>query len=178
MIEHEVVNLTLALLGMGAAVAGLVLVAKRRGQRRELVRAWNGTLVGTHEGAVTRKAQAAISAKHLLGKIGASGDGHVAVAGAADTPLYVITDEAEAAGDRVACEVLGVVGRTVLMRASEEVDAGVLVVPAANGKVRAVPETPGNYQVVGRALTGAGTDGDLVEVASCVAYEVAVAEEE
>lgn len=166
----KVVGALAAVLGIGALVRTVHSV--RKGQLMEV---WNvaNAAVGTHEGTVTRKAGVAITAKHLLGKLGNAGEQYVEVAGVNDVPLYVMPDEA-ALGDAVACEILGVAGSTVRMLASAGIAAGSEVVPAANGKVRALPAAAGTYSVVGRALTASEADGDLVEVASCVARRVTV----
>lgn len=187
MIENMIVMTDLAALagpglwmGLGwcaLAGAGAAIWAMRRSHRRrmEMLSAWNavGATIGTHEGSVTRKAATAISGKHLLGKVGGNAT-QVAIAGASDAPLYVMPDEAEAEGDAIACEILGVVSHTVRMVASDSIAAGTQVVPATNGRVRPLPSSAGTYYVVGRALTGSGDPGDLVEVASCVARQVVI----
>ncbi|MEW6306186.1 MAG: capsid cement protein [Verrucomicrobiota bacterium] len=122
---------------------------------------------GTHEGAFTSKTDAAIATRYLLAKDG-SDDSHVAVCGASDIPLGVMTDEAEAAEDLIAVEVLGVSKRTLLMVASEAIDRGEHVYTAASGKVQDLPAGAGTYYEVGVALTAASADGDLIEVAHCV----------
>src|SRR5438128_11176629 len=53
---------------------------------------------GTHDGNITKAVDAAITERFLLAKIGSAAD-RVAVAGSADTPIGVITDEAAAVAD-------------------------------------------------------------------------------
>lgn len=117
---------------------------------------------GTHENALTRLADAAITARFLLVKIG-SDAAHVALAGVSDIPLGIATDEPAAAEDAVNVEVLGIGERTLLGVASAAIAAGDLLVPAANGKLRALPTSAGSYYVIGRALAAASADGDKVE---------------
>lgn len=143
-----------------------------RPPRRPLVHAWN--TVGTHDGAVTRKAQAAITTRHLLGTIGSESAAHVAVADAGDVPLYAMPDEA-ATGDLIACELLGSLGRTVRLVAADEITPGTEVYGVAGGKVAPLPEDAGTYYLVGRALTGAEDEDQVIEAVSCVARAVVVA---
>jgi hypothetical protein len=122
---------------------------------------------GTHiDGILTKKTDAAIATRYLLGKFGTDGD-HVAVAGAADTPLFVIEDEAGAAEDPVACKVLASCGGTVKMvnDATGAIAVGDVLVAAAGGKVKKIAAGVGNYYVVGIALVAAAADGDVMEVA-------------
>lgn len=117
---------------------------------------------GTHAGSITKLADAAITTRHLLVKIG-SDSGHVALAGVSDIPLGVATDEPAAAEDPVNVALLGVTESTLLGVASAAITAGDLLVPAANGKLRTLPGTTGTYNIVGRAITAAGADGDTIE---------------
>ena len=128
---------------------------------------------GTHEGAVGKIADAAIGTRYLLGKFGTD-DFHVNIAGAADIPFCTMPDEA-AVGKRIQCHILGVFQGSLLMVASEAITAGEHVYAAANGKVQDLPAAPGTYWEVGLALTAAGADTDLIEVAHCVPRKVVVA---
>lgn len=121
---------------------------------------------GTHAGAVTRKADAAIATRYLIGKYGSDAD-HIAIGTASAAPMGVITDEAAAAEDIVAVELLGVSARTLLMVASAAISADTDVYTAANGKVQELPAAAGTYYKVGRTLTASGADGDQIEVAHC-----------
>ena len=112
---------------------------------------------GRHAESVTKLTDAAITTRHLLYKVGSDVD-HIAVAGATDTPLGVVADEATAAEEYVSVDLLGK-GCTKRMVASEAVSAGARVFAAASGKIA----TSGSV-LVGIALTAATTDGDIIEV--------------
>jgi hypothetical protein len=118
---------------------------------------------GTHEGGITKFTDAAITERHLLGKIGSAAD-RVAVCGASDTPIGVITDEASAGGDPVSVSLLGSARGTVRMVASAAIAQGALLEPAASGRVQTLGAGAGTHHVVGRALDAAGAAGDVIEV--------------
>lgn len=143
------------------AVVALTPVAKRR----HLVGAIN-IAEGTHENAKPYKVDAAVATRFLLAKIG-SDAAHSAACGANDIPIGVMTDEAAAAEDLIAVELLGISNRTLLMVASEAITAGEAVYTGAAGKVQDLPAGAGTYYKVGHALTAAGADGDLIEVQHC-----------
>lgn len=122
---------------------------------------------GVHgTGNITKAADAAITERYLLGKIGSASD-RVAVCGAADTPIGVITDEAAAAGDTVNVALLGSVAGTVRMVASAAIAQGALLEPAASGRVQTLGAGAGTHHVVGRALDAAAAAGDVIEVDPC-----------
>lgn len=118
---------------------------------------------GQHAGTITYKTDAAITTRFLVGKIGTDA-AHIAVAGAADIPLGVITDEAAAAEELVSVAVLGCAGTTLKVVASAAIAAGAFVVADAGGKVKTLPATTGTYYILGRALNAAAADGDTVEI--------------
>ena len=118
---------------------------------------------GTHDGNITKAADAVITERFLLCKIGSASD-RVAVAGAADTPIGVITDEAAAIGDLVNVALLGARPSTVRMVASAAILQGALLEPAASGRVQTLGGGVGTHHVVGRALDAAGAAGDVIEV--------------
>lgn len=118
---------------------------------------------GTHDGHITKAVDAAITERFLLGKIGSAAD-RVAVAGAADTPIGVITDEAAAIGDLVNVSLLGARTSTLRMVASGAIAQGALIEPAANGRVQTLGVGAGTHHVVGRALDAASSAGDVIEV--------------
>jgi hypothetical protein len=121
---------------------------------------------GTHQsGILNFRADAALASRYLLVKRG-SDDAHVAVAGAADAPLYVALDEAGAAEDPVACQAIGCCAGTVKLvtNGAGVLAAGDILVPAAGGKVAKIAAGAGNYYVVGIATAAvAATDGDQLE---------------
>jgi hypothetical protein len=118
---------------------------------------------GTHEGGITKFTDAAITERWLLGKVGSASD-RVAICGASDTPIGVITDEATAAGDAVSVSLLGSSRGTVRMVASAAIVQGALVEPAASGRVATLGAGAGTHHVVGRALDAASAAGDVIEV--------------
>ena len=128
---------------------------------------------GTHENAITLKADAASTAENLLVKIGTDAD-HYAIAGAADQPIGVQLGTPAAAEEFCAIGLLGATCSTRLMVASEAISAGELVCAAANGKVQDLPAGAGTYYQVGMALTAASADGDIIEVATCPAIRQVV----
>jgi len=161
---------------MRRALATLVAAARVRWQQRQAklhnVRKRNGSVEtvllaniaeGTHDGNITKGADAAITERFLLGKIGSASD-RVAVAGAADTPIGVITDEAAGTGDLVNVALLGARTSTLRMVASGAISQGALVEPAASGRVQTLGVGAGTHHVVGRALDAATNAGDVIEV--------------
>jgi hypothetical protein len=118
---------------------------------------------GTHDGNITKAADAAITERFLLAKIGSAAD-RVAVAGAADTPIGVITDEAAAIGDLISVALLGARTSTLRMVASGAISQGALLEPAASGRVQTLGVGAGTHHVVGRALDAATNAGDVIEV--------------
>jgi len=125
---------------------------------------------GTHENAITKLTDAAITTRHLLYKFGSDAQ-HIAACGANDIPLGGVNDEADAAEDRVGVNLLGTFQGTMLMVASEAITAGEHVYTAASGKVQDLPAGAGTYDEVGVAVTAAAADGDLIEVQHCVPRE-------
>jgi len=133
-----------------------------------------GTDIGvTPYGCKSYKADAAISTRWLLVKQGTDVD-HVAINAASTTlPLGVCTDEPTAAEDVIGVQLLGVAGSTVRMVASEAIAVNTLVYTAANGKVQDTPAgSSGVAFKVGRSLTAAAADGDVIEVEPCFPLSV------
>jgi hypothetical protein len=128
---------------------------------------------GVHPGLVTRTLENAVNTRHLIGKTGST-TGQVALCGAADSPLGVITDTGEA-GDPVNVHLLSTSRTTALMVASEAISAGQDVYTAASGKVQNQPGITGTYYQVGRALTAATGDGATIEVEPCAPRKLIVA---
>lgn len=128
--------------------------------------------VETHDSAVSRTNDAAVSTRHLLWKKGA-GDGTVAINTAADIPLGTIDNIESGTGVRQTVHLLGK-GSTKKMVVSEAITAGEQVFGAAGGKVSDLPAAAGTYYCVGTALTAGGADGDVIEVQDCVPFAVVV----
>lgn len=119
---------------------------------------------GRHStGNLSKKADAVIATRYLLVKFGTDVD-HIALAGAADIPLGVCTDLAEAIEDPVNVHLLGSAPGTQFMVASAAIALGDFLQPAANGQVATLTAAAGTHYNVGRALNAAGAQGDLVEV--------------
>ena len=135
---------------------------------------------GTHlSGNITRQAEAPITTRYLLGKKGTNPALQAVVAGAADIPDFVITDEAEVAGDPIGCAVLGNATGTVQLIAAAAIDAAAVnyLIPAASGKVQPLPDPAAEaatFYVVGKPLTSAAADGDPLEVAHCTPFPITV----
>jgi hypothetical protein len=118
---------------------------------------------GTHDGNITKAVDVAITERFLLAKVGAASN-TVNIAGAADTPIGVITDEAAAAGEIVNVALFGSARSTLRMVASGAIAQGALLEPAASGRVQTLTGTVGTHHVVGRALDAAANAGDVIEV--------------
>lgn len=130
---------------------------------------------GTHVESITKKADAAITLRYAVVKIGSDID-HIAVTTAnTEIPLGVCTDEADAAEDLVAVELFGAQPKTLRMVASAAITAGAFVVCTASGKIATLPATTGTYYIIGRALQAAGADLDVIEVATCLPTQRVVA---
>lgn len=128
--------------------------------------------VETHDCAITRTNDAAVTARHLLWATGAAAGG-VAVATASTIPMGTIDNIETDTGVRQSVLLLGK-GPTKKMVANEIITEGERVFAAAAGKVSDLPAAPGTYYCVGIALTGSGADGDIIEVQDCVPYSVVV----
>jgi hypothetical protein len=128
---------------------------------------------GTHHGSITKKTDAAIATRYLLGKFGTDVD-HVAVCGASDMPLGIISDEASAAEELVAVQFLSATDKTRKCVASEAIAITDELYTAANGKVQNLPAGAGTYYKVGRPLQAAAADGDVIEFESCYPTAVVV----
>ena len=143
-----------------AALAALIQRLRHRPKVVYLANIAEGVHAG---GNITKGADAAITERYLLAKIGSASD-RVAVCGAADIPIGVITDEAVAAGDLVNVALLGAASSTVRMVASAAIAQGALVEPAASGRIATLGAGAGTHHVVGRALDAAAAAGDVIEV--------------
>lgn len=115
---------------------------------------------GVHQsGKVARKLEVAFADRYLLAKQGTAAD-EIALNGADDRPIGVMTDEG-VAGDYRNVQLLGAADATVRMVADGSINAGQRLYTAAAGKVTASPSM-GSYQI-GTAVTSAG-DAEQVEV--------------
>jgi hypothetical protein len=155
-----------ALIIVAALLSVLAFAASRVDRRRRSFPLANAdeSAVGTHEGAINLTLSATFSSRYLL----AAFDG--SVAGATTRAFAVVQDEG-GSGDVVAAFPLGMGGRTAKAVAGGAITAGALINTLAGGKVDDTGTT-GNY-VVGRALTAAAADGDIIEFLPCFPYVIA-----
>jgi hypothetical protein len=157
-----------AICGVAVAAVALTPAVKRRG----LVSAIN-IAEGTHAGSLTKKTDAAIATRFLLVKFGTDVN-HIAVNGANDKPLGICPDEAAAAEEDKAVDLLGVAKSTLRCVASEAIAITDELYSAAGGKVQNLPAGAGTYYKVGRPLQAAGADGDVLEFEPCFPVAVVV----
>jgi hypothetical protein len=148
------------------------LMGRVFGRRHELV--LSNIAEGTHEDSITKLADAAIATRYLLVKHGSDAN-HIAVCGANEKPLGVCDDEPSAAEREVSVGLLGLSPRTRLMVASEAIALDSDLFTAASGKVQDEPAGAGTYYNVGRAITAATADGDVIEVVPREPLEFVVA---
>lgn len=129
---------------------------------------------GVYRDSITKLSAAAIATRHLLYVRGAD-DRHITAAGDSDAlaPMGTVADEASAAEENVAVQILGK-GPTKRMVASEAMTVGDEVWTAASGKVQDRSALAATYWIVGTALTAAAADGDIIEVADCVPIRITV----
>jgi hypothetical protein len=119
--------------------------------------------VETHDSTVNRTNDAAITARHLLWKAGATDNG-VALGDATSVPLGTIDNTTTLTGINQTVRLLGK-GATKKMVANAAITVGSRVFTAASGKVS--PTHGATLFQVGIALTAAAADGDIIEVADC-----------
>lgn len=165
-------NTLLLIVALGLLSVALVYAVaciRRDASRSDLVSACN-TLApsfGTHVNAITLLATAAVGTRYFLGKRGADVSHVAVVAAAADEPLCVLTDEADAAEDPIDCELLAITNRTVPMVAGAVIGLDLAVYSSGDGKVIVKPTAAGTYWKVGIARQAATADGDVIEVEPC-----------
>lgn len=130
---------------------------------------------GVHKGVITRKADAATTARYLCYKIGSDAD-HVAVTTAAtEIPLGMGYDMADAAEDDIAIQLFGGRDETLLGVALAAITAGDYICAAADGKVQTMTGLASQtVYIIGRALTTAAAGG-LVEFDPCVPVQRVIA---
>jgi hypothetical protein len=121
---------------------------------------------GSHQ-VLSLRADAAISTRHLLVKVGSDVNHAAVISAAANEPLGLCTDEATAAEDPIAVVLLGVAHKTVLMVAQGTIAANVDVYSYGDGTVTTVPTAVGTFWKVGKSRT-ASTAGLEIEVEPCL----------
>lgn len=121
--------------------------------------------VGTHStGAISMECQtAAITTRYLLVQKGTS-EIHFVLNQGNTRPYGVVADE-PAVGEQATVLLLGASSGTMKMVASQAILAGAVVYTTSSGKVS--PTFAATAFMVGRAITPAAADGDLIEVAHC-----------
>lgn len=154
------------------AIAGAIF----GGLRGPLATANAESNTGTHGGVDTKLADAALSYRYLLVKVGSDAD-HIAVCTAADLPVGVCTDQPAAAEDPVNVTLLGISRGTVKMMCATAIAAQTDVYAAAAGFVTAIPGSAGTYYRVGRTRAVAtihAANVYVAEVEPCLPEKVAV----
>lgn len=122
--------------------------------------------VDTRKHAV-RTNDAAVTARHLIWKEGSTPGTGAALCGAADKPLGTIDNIESDTGIAQNVWLFGTGECTRKVIASEAITIGQDIYTAASGKVQNQPASAGSYWKVGRALTAAGADGDVIEIEPC-----------
>lgn len=163
---------TLIILGVLAILATLVLIHHAFERRSGVFALSNAIDTGTHDGIITRSADSAIG-RYIVVKEGSTAGSGVAICGAGDLPLGVTIDEAAASSARIGFAPFSLSG-TKLLTASEAIAIGAPVYTAASGKVQDEPASAGTFYRIGRALTSAAADGDLIEVETYAPVKVVV----
>ena len=120
--------------------------------------------VSSHAGSITRYAEAAFTAAHVLVKPGTASN-EVLINGASDKPIGWIEDTA-LIDTTIPVALLGTSPNTAVLTASGDIVIGEDVFTAAAGQVQDLPVASGTYYLIGTALTAAA-DGEEVEVDPC-----------
>jgi hypothetical protein len=135
----------------------------RIGAREEICNV--SSSVGTHaDGRIDRSWETGTAVRNILVQTGTAPGTQIIANVLATRPIGVMLDE-PAEGELAAVQLLGCGTGTVKMVASAAITAGAPVYTAAAGKVSATYGAA--TYLVGRALTAAGADGDVIEVMHC-----------
>ena len=127
-----------------------------------------------HGYAITKYSTGSISQRWLLGQLHTDTTQIKPCSLASAMPLGIITDEASAAGETVAVELLGAIPGTIRAVAAGAISAGEAVYTAASGRVQSLPSAAGTYYQVGVSLTVAAASGDEIEIITCVPRKLVV----
>lgn len=129
---------------------------------------------GTHpSGILSFKADAAIAVRHYLVKAGSDAYHTAVCAAASDEPKGVCFDEADAAEDPVAVQLLGAIKGTVLMVAGETIAVDKDVYSKGDGTIQDEPTVAGTYWKVGKSRS-ASTVGIEIEVEPILPQKVVI----
>ena len=149
-------SLSMLLLAIGSLFA--------LGRKREEVCNVNANTGTTPQGILHLTCEtAAITTRYLLVQKGSTDTNFIANV-ATTRPWGPVLDEA-AVGDIVAVALLGSAPGTLKMVANAAITVGSPVYTAAAGKVS--PTFGATLYMVGRAVTAAAADGDVIEVTPC-----------
>jgi hypothetical protein len=122
---------------------------------------------GTHDTNCTFTAAEQFPERHLLVCFAdSSAIGSVKLCGVDDNPIGTATDEADA-GDPVNVHFLGG-SETLLMVAASSITQGSILAPAADGRVRVLPES-GSFPRIAVAIGSAALGGERLETLPGVA---------
>lgn len=128
---------------------------------------------GTHAGNITKLTDEAFTLRYLLAKSGSDVD-HIAINGASDRPMGIMTDEATAAEAEVNVALLGAADSTRKVVASEAMDHNIEVFTAAAGKVQGLPVVAGTYFRIGISMIAASGDEEVLTIDPHVPIEVVI----
>lgn len=129
---------------------------------------------GVHFGSMTLSAAENIPTKFLLAAFATGAvAGKIKPAAEGDIPFGVMTDEA-IAGEPVNVQFLNGIG-SVNMVAESVIERGSLLCLGENGRVKALPNTPGIYTQVGISLSSAAIAGAILEVLPCFPQIITIA---
>jgi hypothetical protein len=113
-------------------------------------------------------ADAAIATRFFVVKQGSDADHIAASAANTDIPLGVCTDEPTAAEESANVAIFGAAQGTIKVVAQAAITAGALVQSNGDGKIITLKATTGTWYILGRAITAAAADGDVIEIAHYV----------
>lgn len=120
---------------------------------------------GRHDtGQMTLKADAAITERYRIVKRGSDANHFAITTAITDVPLGICADEPAAAEATANIQLLGAIRGTVFMRAAAAVAQDAFLEATANGRAQTLTTTTGTHHIVGRAITAAGSAGDIIEV--------------
>jgi hypothetical protein len=131
----------------------------------------NTTTLGT--GRRSYLADAAITTRHLLGKVGSDAQHIALVSAAANMPVGVIQDEPAAEGS-ASVALLGAAPGTILMVSGEAIADQAEVYSKGDGKIMDEPTTAGTYWKVGRAQKAAGAADVEIPVEPCTPEKLVI----
>lgn len=134
----------------------------------------NPSVGRVHENSRTLLTDAAVTTRFLLCTDGTDANHAAATSAASDRPIGIFGDEASAAEDPIEVQSLNATNLTRKVVASEAITVGDLIYTAASGKVQDEPAVAGTYYRIGKAVTEAGADGDVIEVETHAPVKVVV----